>query len=296
SVDDNPAYEHKLQWICNTIERGEAALWEALRDWPSIRFGVEQAFMSLQSDDPFLLFPSEFTSGAAPILINGLIWMGDEMFMKRQIEEKLNAGFSCIKMKIGAIDFNTELKLLASIRRDFSPQEIEIRVDANGAFHPAEAQEKLKRLSDLSLHSIEQPIAVRQWEAMAELCETSPLPVALDEELIGIFDTEEKENMLHAIKPHYIILKPSLIGGFKCAGEWIRLAGKNHINWWVTSALESTIGLNAIAQWTFGLKNLMPQGLGTGSLFVNNFTSPLTVKNGRLHYLCNGEWIFNLFD
>ena len=296
SIDDRAGYEEKLQWVCNHIQLGKKALWNALEAWPSIQFGVEQALMSLESEDPFLLFPSEFTSGTASIPINGLIWMGDEAFMKQQIEDKLKAGFNCIKMKIGAIDFETELKLLASIRKDFSPEEIEIRVDANGAFHPDNAEEKLNRLATFALHSIEQPIKAGQWKAMAKLCKTSPLPIALDEELIGIFSSGEKEKMLQTIKPQYLILKPSLTGGFKGAEQWINIAGKNNIKCWVTSALESNIGLNAIAQWTFTLQSNMPQGLGTGSLFVNNFTSPLTVKNGRLQYLCSGKWVFNLFN
>ena len=296
SVDDTPGYEKKLQWVCQNIELGKDTLWKTLEAFPSLQFGVEQAFISLESENPFLLFPSEFTSGAASIPINGLIWMGNETFMKRQIGEKLEAGFNCIKMKIGAIDFETEVKLLTSLRKDFSPEEIEIRVDANGAFSPREALEKLHRLADLELHSIEQPILPRQWEAMAELCEVSPVPVALDEELIGIFHSAEKEKMLHTLKPQYIILKPSLTGGFKGAEEWIALARNTGTRWWITSALESNVGLNAIAQWTFTLSPRMPQGLGTGSLFVNNFISPLTVKNGRLHYLCNRKWNFNLFD
>lgn len=295
SIDDSPDYEQKLQWACNTIELGKEALWDALEAFPSIQFGIEQAFKSLESTAPFLLFPSEFTVGKAAIPINGLIWMGDAAFMKRQIAEKLDAGFRCIKMKIGAIDFNTEIEILTSLREEFSPEDVEIRVDANGAFHPDEALENLKRLSDLSLHSIEQPIKAGQPEAMAKLCETSPLPVALDEELIGIFDPKEKAQLLRTIKPHYIILKPSLVGGFKGAEQWITLAEEQHVKWWITSALESNVGLNAIAQWTFTLQNNRPQGLGTGSLFTNNFTSPLTVKDDSLQYLCNKKWAFNLF-
>ncbi len=296
SADDVPGYEEKLKWACTRIEDGKEELLGTLEAFPSIQFGLEQAFRSLESNDPFLLFPSEFTFEEAPISINGLIWMGDETFMKKQIEERLKSGFSCIKMKIGAIDFETEWKLLRSIRTDFSPNEVELRVDANGAFHPHEALEKLNRLSEMQIHSIEQPVKPRQWETMAMLCEQSPIPIALDEELIGIFKPEEKEKMLQAIQPEYIILKPSLTGGFSGAEEWIALAGKNNSKWWITSALESNIGLNAIAQWTYTLQNTMPQGLGTGSLFTNNFTSPLTVKNGKLQYLCDKKWSFNLFD
>lgn len=212
----------------------------------------------------FNLFPSEFTKGNKSISINGLVWMGDKAFMKTQIEEKLKTGFTCIKMKIGAIDFKTELNLLKSIRKEFSSKEIELRVDANGAFGSDEALEKLKQLSELDLHSIEQPIKQGQLEEMAKLCDVTPLPIALDEELIGVFSTEEKKQVLDIVNPQYIILKPSLIGGFKGSDTWIELAEKKDINWWITSALESNIGLNAIAQYTFSLQNNLPQGLGTG--------------------------------
>jgi L-alanine-DL-glutamate epimerase-like enolase superfamily enzyme len=197
-------------------------------------------------------------------------------------------------MKIGAIDFETELNLLKSIRNNFNESDIELRVDANGAFKPEEALEKLKRLSQFQLHSIEQPIKQGQFEAMAKLCETTPLPIALDEELIGVFTKTKKEAVLNTIKPQYIILKPSFIGGFKGSDEWINLAEKQNINWWITSALESNVGLNAIAQYTYLKQNKMPQGLGTGSLFTNNFDSPLEVKNGTLQYNINKNWKFKI--
>ena len=294
SADDRPDYEAKLKWVCQNIHLGAEALLGELTEFPSIQFGVEMAFRSLASQNPFHLFPSAFTEGLDAIKINGLIWMGDESFMKTQIKDKLEAGFDCIKMKIGAIDFQTELSLLKSIRKEFSASDIELRVDANGAFSADEALEKLKQLSEFQLHSIEQPIKPRQFEAMATLCEKTPLPIALDEELIGVFSKEAKMETLQAIKPHYIILKPSLVGGFGGSEEWISLAKNHNIGWWVTSALESNIGLNAIAQWTYTLKNNMPQGLGTGSLFTNNFDSPLTVKSGNLHYDIEKDWNFNL--
>ena len=220
--------------------------------------------------------------------------MGSEAFMKQQIQEKIEAGFSCIKMKIGAIDFQTEINLLKSIRKQFSSKDIELRVDANGAFSVNEALEKLKILSDLDLHSIEQPIKQGQIEAMSNLCAQTPLPIALDEELIGVFSIEKKEALLQQIQPQYIILKPSLVGGFHGSDNWISLAEKNNIGWWITSALESNIGLNAIAQYTATKNNNMPQGLGTGGLFTNNFESPLQVKNGTLQYNNNINWNFNL--
>lgn len=294
SADDVPNYEEKLQWVCKNINLGLENLLLEVADFPSIQFGLEQAFLSLDSKTSFGLFPSSFTSGKESIPINGLVWMGDSEFMKTQIKEKLKSGFTCIKMKIGAIDFDTEIALLKSIRKEFSSSEIELRVDANGAFNPNEALEKLKRLSELELHSIEQPIKQGQWQEMAKLCEVNPLPIALDEELIGVFSVTKKEELLQTIQPQYIILKPSLVGGFKGSKEWIDLAAKQNIGNWITSALESNIGLNAIAQWTYTLQSKMPQGLGTGSLFTNNFESPLEVKNGTLQYNPAKEWDFNI--
>ena len=297
SIDDRPDYEEKLQWTCDNIQLEKDQLWEALLEFPSIQFGVEMAFQSLVSESPFLLFPSDFTNGAKSILINGLVWMGEEAFMKQQIEEKLAQGFTCIKLKIGAIDFDKELQLLRFIREHFTPEQVEIRVDANGAFNEISALDKLTQLSEFKLHSIEQPIQKNHTDSMAELCKTTPFPIALDEELIGVFSLAEKEQLLQKIKPQYIILKPSFIGGFRGTQEWISLAEKHKIGWWVTSALESNIGLNAIAQWTFLQHNLMPQGLGTGALFTNNFDCPLQVLQGQLWYKKELDWAFdfNLF-
>ena len=256
SIDDISDYERsKLLWTCAHISLGKEALWEQLKSYPSIQFGVEQAFLSLEAEQEGVLFPSPFTEGQVPIPINGLIWMGDKHYMQQQIREKLSQGFHCIKMKIGAIDFETEYQLLKNIRQEYAPSDIELRVDANGAFSPLEALEKLKRLSDL------------------------------DEELIGVACPERKKEILQWIRPAYIILKPSLIGGYRGSEEWIDLAEKQGIGWWVTSALEGNVGLSAIAQWTYTLKNPLPQGLGTGSLYTNNFPSPLEVKNGGLWWL-----------
>jgi len=294
SVDDRPDYEEKLEWVCENIHLGKEKILNEVNHHPSIQFGVEQAFLSLQGKSPFDLFPSNFTKGIDTIPINGLIWMGAEIFMKQQINEKLKAGFTTIKLKIGAIDFETELALLKSIRKEYSPEEIELRVDANGAFDPKSALEKLKRLSDFNLHSIEQPIKAGQAQEMAMLCLKTPLPIALDEELIGIFSYKEKESLINTIKPQYIILKPSLIGGFDGSLTWIDIAKRHNVSWWITSALESNIGLNAIAQFTYSLDVKMPQGLGTGSLFTNNFDSPLAVNNGHLHYNPEVQWQFNI--
>lgn len=294
SIDDRPDFEAKLQWACNNVHLGLETLLKELLEFPSIQFGMEMAFQSLESDNKFELFPSEFTKGNASIPINGLIWMGSEAFMKQQIKDKIEAGFNCIKMKIGAIDFQTEIDLLKSIRKEFTSKDIELRVDANGAFTPNEALEKLKRLSEFDLHSIEQPIKQGQINAMAKLCEVTPLPIALDEELIGIFGVTKKLELLQTIRPQYIILKPTLIGGFQGSDTWIRSAENNNIGWWITSALESNVGLNAIAQYTYKQKSKMPQGLGTGGLFTNNFESPLYVSKGCLHYDKNKNWEINL--
>lgn len=294
SIDDRPDYEDKLKWACENIHIGEQALWDALIEFPSIQFGIEMAFQSLKSESPYLLFPSAFTYGSESIVINGLVWMGEETYMKEQIEEKLQQGFNCIKLKIGAIDFQKELDLLAFIRQNFTKNQIEIRVDANGAFSPIDALDKLNQISIYQLHSIEQPIKNGQLSIMEQLCEVTPLEIALDEELIGIFGYDKKRRLLEKVKPQYIILKPSLVGGFRGSKEWIDIAEELNIGWWITSALESNIGLNAIAQWTFLQNNLMPQGLGTGALYTNNFDSPLDVKNGRLVYNPNLNWEVNL--
>jgi len=293
SVDDRPDYEEKLQWTCANIQLGVAALWESLIEYPSIQFGVEMAFQSMKSESPFLLFPSEFTNGEKSIEINGLVWMGEELFMKQQIEEKLASGFRCVKLKIGAIDFDKELQLLRYIRHYFTPKEVEIRVDANGAFDTYLALDKITQLSEFKIHSIEQPMRKGDTDSMSELCKITPIPIALDEELIGVFLLEEKEALLKKIKPQYIILKPSFIGGFRGTNEWISLAEKYHIGWWITSALESNIGLNAIAQWTFLQHNSMPQGLGTGALYTNNFDCPLVVSEGQLWYKKEHKWGFD---
>jgi o-succinylbenzoate synthase len=296
SCDDRPDYEEKLAWTCANIHLGVDQLWEALIEFPSIQFGVEMAFQSLASENPFLLFPSSFTDGQKSIPINGLIWMGDEAFMKQQIEVKLAEGFHCLKLKIGAIDFDEELKLLGYIRQNFTPEEVEIRVDANGAFNKSEALNKLNQLSGFKLHSIEQPIQKNNTDSMSELCKSTPIPIALDEELIGVFSLEDKEQLLLKIMPQYIILKPSFVGGFRGTNEWILLAEKYNIKWWITSALESNIGLNAIAQWTFLKENSMPQGLGTGALYTNNFDCQLEVSKGQLWFNNVKEFHFDFIE
>lgn len=290
SIDRVDDYEDTLKWVCEHIHLGLEKLYSELNDFPSIQFGLEMAFESFSSADPYLLFPSKFTDGKQGMKINGLIWMGEKSYMKSQIQEKIQQGFSCIKLKIGAIDFESELELLKHIRSEFSATDIELRVDANGAFAPDDALDKLNRLSEFNLHSIEQPIAQGHWLDMAELCDKTPLPIALDEELIGLKDVTIKQKALLTIQPQFIILKPSLIGGFQGAREWITLANESNIDWWMTSALESNIGLNAIAQFTFIQNNSMPQGLGTGGLYTNNIESPLEIEGEKIMYNPNLKW------
>lgn len=285
SYDDTTLLSKKIQDVCkniNTIQIND------LIDFPALRFAIETAFIDLKNGGNKILFPGDFTQGTANININGLLWMGSYDFMQQQLHDKITQGFTCIKMKVGAIDWNEELQLLTNIRRKYP--NIELRVDANGAFSPSDAMKKLHAFSQLNIHSIEQPIKAGNHKAMQKLCENTPLPIALDEELIGIHTTEEKTTLLEHINPQYIIIKPSLLGGFSASEEWIRLATERNIGWWITSALESNIGLNAIAQWTAQLKTIMPQGLGTGSLFTNNIDAPLEIRNASLFYNPQRKW------
>ena len=282
SFDDKEDYETKLKWLCENINAGKEVIKKELTLYPSIWFGYEQAILNLKYQGN-LYFPSEFTSGKTPIIINGLIWMGDIAFMEEQIDEKLKNGFSCIKLKIG-VNWKAEYEILKNLRKKYAPKQLEIRVDANGGFSPENAKIVLQQLSDLSIHSIEQPIKAGNWQEMAKLCAETPTPIALDEELIGVINFDTKERLLQEIKPQYIILKPALVGGFSGSDEWISLAEKYNIQWWITSALESNIGLNAIAQYTFLKNNKMPQGLGTGGLFTNNFESSLELKGEKLFF------------
>ena len=261
-----------------------------MSQYPSIQFGLEQLKKSYLNEDSFCLFDTDFYTNEYGITINGLIWMGQRDFMTRQIEDKIQSGFRCLKMKIGAIDFDTELSILKNIRSKFSADQLELRVDANGAFDQNAALEKLKRLSDFNIHSIEQPIAVKQWHEMAELVAKSPIKIALDEELISLRNSKEMTTCLETIKPDYIILKPGLLGGFDIGDQYIEEAQKLDIGWWITSALESNIGLNAISQWTSSKNTTMPQGLGTGALYTNNIDSPLQIQDSKLFYKKGLNW------
>ncbi|TAE70340.1 MAG: o-succinylbenzoate synthase [Bacteroidetes bacterium] len=260
---------------------------EFLKPFPAVQFGLETAYLDWKNGGKRIIFDNNFSKGTEKLWINGLIWMGSEQSMQQQIEDKLEKGFRCLKLKIGALDFETELGILKSIRQKFSAKQITLRVDANGAFLPENALEKLKKLADFELHSIEQPIMANQIEKMAELVQKSPVPIALDEELIGINDTEHKKKLLETIKPPFIILKPTLLGGLKACEEWIKIAESMNINWWITSALESNIGLNAIAQFTANFNNNLPQGLGTGGLYHNNIDSALYLEGEYLGFDVN---------
>ena len=297
-------YKKTLEGFCHQVEETGEIPYDDLRDYPSMLFGLETALLSMNNgqgetdNSPFSilnsqLFDTAFSRGEVGIPINGLIWMGTFDEMSRRIEEKLSAGFRCVKLKIGAIDFDAELKLLEKIRQRFGPREVELRVDANGAFSmegedgnlETGALYKLELLSQYALHSIEQPIKAGQWSFMAELCRESPLPIALDEELIGINDPDQKRQMLNIIKPRYIVLKPSLHGGMMGCREWIAIAQDMNIGTWITSALESNIGLNAIAQFcsdVYGDDITMPQGLGTAQLFTDNIPMPLIIMGDKL--------------
>jgi o-succinylbenzoate synthase len=290
SADDRPNYEDKLNEVCSILEGGNSEnLSDSLIEWPSIRAGLEMAHLALKAKD-HILFPSDFTDGWERQAINGLIWMGDLDFMKSQIKSRIDDGFLVIKMKIGALNLQNELKVLRDIRKEYSPAELQLRVDANGAFTPKEALSVLGELDKLQIHSIEQPIKAGQIEAMAELCKHSSMPIALDEELIGVFGDAEKEKLLDVINPRYIILKPSFLGGFKESEKWIDLAEDRGIGWWVTSALESNIGLSAIAQWNYNLYGHLASGLGTGSLYTNNFPSPLEIVRGTIAFNPKLSW------
>ncbi len=280
SYEDIPEYEEMLQWLCENINENKKVLRKELLHFPSIWFGYEQAMLNLKQGDD-LYFPSDFSEGYDSIKINGLIWMSDAENMQQQIEEKIAEGFDCLKLKIG-VDWNSEKRIIRDLRQQFPSDELEIRVDANGGFTFEEAKKVLRELAELGVHSIEQPIKAGSIADMAELCQNTPTPIALDEELIGVLNFDDKSDLLSTIKPQSIILKPSLVGGFSGTDEWISFAEKLNIGWWITSALESNIGLNAIAQYTFTKKPKIPQGLGTGALFTNNLETRLVLHGDQL--------------
>lgn len=297
SPDDTPEFEDFLQNICADISSRKISPVvlskdPSLNNYPSIRFALETAMLDLGMGGRRVLFDTFFSRGLGGIPVNGLVWMGDPDLMEHQIEDKLSRGFTCIKIKIGAIDFDQECALLEKLRKKVKADRLELRVDANGAFSVSEAMGKLKALSRFEVHSIEQPIAEGQHEAMMDLCRHSPVPVALDEELIGKYFCQDKKKLLEMIRPAYIVLKPTLLGGFAACLEWIRVAEECGCGWWTTSALESNIGLNAIAQFTSSLPagRGFCQGLGTGQLYHNNIKSPLVINSGSLRYNPEENW------
>ena len=280
SVDDVPELEGQLAWTAKNVHLGLEELYARNSTFPSIQFALEQAFSHLQQG--FHHFETPFSRSEQGQSINGLIWMGSKDFMLDQIQRRLEEGFSTLKMKVGAISWTDELTLLKGIRERFSAHELILRVDANGAFDRSSIVPVVHELAALEVHSIEQPLPPTDHEGLAEICASSPVPVALDESLIGVFSAAEKELLLDSVRPQYIILKPSFIGGWRGADEWIDCANARGIKWWATSALESTVGMNAIAQWTATKQLYLPQGLGTGSLYTNNIPGPLEVKKGEL--------------
>ena len=290
SRDPINTFDEKLKELCEKMNIHQTV---DLDEFPSIQFGLEMALKDLENKGNRTLFQNKFTKNEKDIKINGLIWMGEYAFMSKQIQEKLEDGFHCIKVKIGSLNFKDELNLLKQIRKNYKSSELELRVDANGAYSITNISYILSELAKLDIHSIEQPIAINQWDEMKNLCKDSPIPIALDEELIKPYTKKQKENLLHFIDPQYIVLKPSMLGGFKETEEWINLAQKNNKGWWITSALESNIGLNAIAQFCGNFKNKLPQGLGTGGLYVNNFDSPLVITNQYLSHDKHKKWNLN---
>lgn len=292
SIDNPDDYESQLALLCTKINEGGSADVDFDFDaYPSIEFGLEMAIMDLENGGKREYFEdNDFYAGDRDIAINGLVWMGSTANMTEQIDTLLSKDFKVIKLKVGSLDLGEEMTLLKYIRNKYNSSEVEIRLDANGAFEPDQALEALKKLAEFDIHSIEQPIKPGNPEALAELVKQSPIDIALDEELIGVTDYEEKKALLKTIRPEYIIIKPSLLGGFGLSEEWIEIADELHISYWITSALESNIGLNAIAQWVEDLDLTRPQGLGTGTLFTNNVRSPMVMDQGFLKYDTDRDW------
>jgi o-succinylbenzoate synthase len=282
--------ENELTRVCQNINQWDFIKQEVYQQFPSIVFAVETALLDLKNGGKKQLYTTDFSLGKSAIPINGLVWMGTKEFMLEQLQSKLAQGFKCIKIKVGAIDFEEECALIAFIRSHFDAAQMEIRLDANGAFKANDVFQKLEQLSRFQIHSIEQPVAVNQWSLMKEICDANIVDIALDEELICTVERDIKLKMLDAITPQYIILKPSLIGGFEKSDEWIQFAYERNIQWWATSALESNIGLNAIAQWVAAKQDILVQGLGTGALYTNNIDSPLVVRDGHLWYDASLTW------
>lgn len=296
SYDDRPGYEKKLKEVCERLPSGREDLLPELQEWPSLHFGVETLLKDWENGGNQIIFPNSMEENGFSIATNALIWMGSKEFMYAQLKDRLAEGNTSIKLKIGAIDFETELDLMRYIRKEFSEEEVEIRVDANGAFGFEEAREKIKRISEYGINYIEQPIKAGQWQEMAALAENTPVKIALDEELIGVQDPEGRKRLVATIAPQLLILKPALAGGFAACDAWKKYIEEQGGTWVITSALESNIGLNAIAQYAATEPSPYPQGLGTGQLFTNNFPSPYTVDAKGLHYHADRSWDFSLLS
>ena len=288
--------DRKIHEVCSDINHKGIADTTDLEGYPSIVFGIETAMTDFKTGGRKILFPSSFTEGRSAVRINGLIWMGSIDYLLKQVEEKLDQGYACLKFKIGSLRSEEELGLLKSIRDRFSARDLELRVDANGAYAYDAALEIMKQLADLEVHSIEQPIKPGRWEEMAQLCMHAPVPVALDEELLGKHDPEEKRLLVKRVHPQFLVLKPGLLGGFRQAMEYIALAKKEKIGWWITSALESNIGLNAIAQWAFVHGGALAQGLGTGKLYRQNVSCPLSLEGDRLFFRPEKDWNLSFIE
>lgn len=281
SIDDRPDYEDKLRLLVKQINKNKADDFP-FREFPSIKFGLETALLDLKNGGRKIIFQNFYAIGRQGIPINGLIWMDQLEAMKEEALEKIKRGFDCIKVKIGALKFEQELELLEFIRSSPGGSKLILRLDANGAFAPETALEKLNELKPFRIHSLEQPIRAGQREALRDICARSPIPIALDEELIGLFDEAEIDELLRSVKPQYLVFKPNLLGGFVQTDLWIKMAAKYQTGWWITSALESNIGLNAIAQYAAGFPNALHSGLGTGQLYTGNFTPYTRIDKGYL--------------
>lgn len=293
SCDDRPDYERVLIDCCRNIDAIDRNIREVPVDYPSIVFGLEMALADLKHGGRGILSENLWVEGSKKLQINGLVWMGSFDEMLSRVKDKIDDGFKCVKFKIGGIDFNRELELIRCVREHFPAEVMEIRLDANGGFDPKEALNKIEKLARFEIHSLEQPIRQHNWDKMREICRLSPIAIALDEELIGLNDSQDRERMVETVMPQYLILKPSLCGGIRGSNDWVRIAKSFGVGWWATSALESNVGLNAIAQWVACQSNDMVQGLGTGELYVNNIPSPIRLEGQWLGYDRHQEWDYN---
>jgi len=292
SIDDRPDFQAQVHDVCQQINAGHAPATLDLAHWPSLAFGLEMALLDLQTGGQQRLFDTPFSNGAAALTTHGLIWMDTPAKVVEQIERKLEQGFRVIKLKVGALPLAEECAILAAIRQNYAVEQVTLRLDANGAFTPATTLATLHQLAQFDVHFLEQPIKPGQWPALAEICAQSPIPIALDEELIGV-QPDQQQVLLATIRPQHLIIKPGLLGGFAASKSWIRLAENYGSGWWINSMLESNIGLNAICQWTSALDSGRVHGLGTGQLFANNIPAPLGLRGPQLEVATDDGWDFS---